>query len=146
MIDDMHERVCVLLRKAGLKITKQREMILRVVLSSGVRLTAADIHSVLCTEGYSFGIATVYRTLASLEENGIVKKTEMPGDDSGFYSVADGHKHCFVCTKCKRELEIDFCPIDSRSEALAKKLGFTVTGHSFEIFGVCSDCSQRKIN
>ena len=141
---DVNDRACRLLSKAGLKITQQRKTILDIILASDVRLTAADIYAELSAKSCSFGIATIYRTLALLEENGIIKKTEMPGDDSGFYSACDGHKHCFVCTRCKREFKIDFCPIDARSEELSRKMNFTVTGHSFEIFGICADCAAKS--
>lgn len=137
-------RAETILRANNLKVTRQREMILDIILSSKTRLTAADIHQRLSDLGSEYGLCTVYRTLSSLEESKVVKKTEMPGDDSGFYSSATGHRHCFVCTDCKREFEIDFCPVDLRSDELAKKMGFTVTGHSFEIFGVCSECGGRR--
>lgn len=134
-----------ILQKHGLKITKQRVAITDIIYNSDVRLTASDIYCLLKDSGNDFGIATVYRTLSQLVCAGAVTKCEMPDDESVYYSaVKPGHHHCLVCTKCRREINIDICPIDEVSEKIAKSNGFCVTGHSFEVFGICRECGKKQ--
>lgn len=133
-----------ILRSKNLRVTEQRKIILDMILSSENRLSAYDIQMRLRQMKKSFGLATVYRTLTALEEGGVIKKSEMPSDDCAFYSCDTGHKHCFVCTECKHEIEIDLCPINHEAQQLAQKMDFEITGHSFEIFGICKDCKIFK--
>ena len=73
----MKENPLELLKKSGLKVTKQREAILDILLTSPSHLTAEDIYLDLKAQGHDFGLSTVYRTLSSLEEHHIVEKTEI---------------------------------------------------------------------
>lgn len=133
-----------LLKKSGLKVTKQREAILDILLASPAHLTAEDIYLDLKAKSLDFGLSTVYRTLSSLEEHRIVEKTGLPGDTGKqYYEIAHlGHRHHLVCVKCKRCIVLDECPAESFTAAVCKAHGFTLTGHSFEIFGVCPDCQN----
>lgn len=140
----MNEKALELLKKSGLKVTRQREAILAILLSSPAHLTAEDIYLHLKTDGRDFGLSTVYRTLSSLEENHIVEKTDLP--DSGgkqYFNIAHtGHRHHLVCIKCKRCIVLDECPVEAFTASVCKAHGFTLTGHSFEIFGVCPQCQN----
>ncbi len=138
----MNGQVLELLKKSGLKVTKQREAILDILLSSPAHLTAEDIYLELKGAGHDFGLSTVYRTLSSLEEHRIVEKSGLPGDGGRqYYNIAHtGHRHHLVCVKCKRCILLDECPVEAFTAAVCKAHGFTLTGHSFEIFGVCPDC------
>lgn len=140
----MKESAPELLKKSGLKVTKQREAILDILLASPAHLTAEDIYLDLKAKSLDFGLSTVYRTLSSLEEHRIVEKTGLP-DDTGkqYYEIAHtGHRHHLVCVKCKRCIVLDECPVEAFTAAVCKAHGFTLTGHSFEIFGVCPDCQN----
>ena len=64
----MKENPLELLKKSGLKVTKQREAILDILLTSPSHLTAEDIYLDLKAQGHDFGLSTVYRTLSSLED------------------------------------------------------------------------------
>ena len=131
-----------LLKQSGLKVTKQREKILNLLLTSPAHLTAEDIYLQLKKEGHDFGLSTVYRTLSSLEKQHIVEKTDLP-DNSGrqYFNIAHtGHRHHLVCVKCKRCIVLDQCPVEAFTNTICKAHRFSLTGHSFEVFGVCPEC------
>lgn len=140
----MNQKAPELLKQSGLKVTKQREAILDILLTSPAHLTAEDIYLDLKSRGCAFGLSTVYRTLSSLEEHHIVEKTALPGDSGKqYYEIAHtGHRHHLVCVKCKRCIVLDQCPVEAFTALVCKSHGFTLTGHSFEIFGVCPDCQN----
>ncbi len=139
----MKEKIDVLLQNAGLKRTRQREWILSLLVEGDVHLTAEQIYSALKAKGQPFGLATVYRTLAALEQSGILSKTEVDGRQSYYYAEG-GHRHQLLCTGCGKVILLRECPAEQFLRAVEAEYGFAVTGHSFEIIGLCPDCRKKE--
>ena len=132
------------LKQAGLKITRQRTAILSLLIEGDVHLSAEQIYFALKTKGEAFGLATVYRTLALLEQAGILAKTEIPGSGrQSYFYTAGGHRHQLLCTGCGRIILLKSCPAEAFLKAVEEEYDFAVTGHSFEIFGLCPDCRKK---
>lgn len=128
------------LKDAGLKVTRQRLSILETLSTCEARMTAEDIHFALLKQGESFSLSTVYRTLRALEEAVIVQRADIPGVGSGLYGLAQaGHRHYLMCVRCKRTVDMH-CPVELFSKTACQDHGFRLTGHSFEIFGICPQC------
>ncbi len=133
-----------LLREAGLKITRQRERILEIFVQTDARLTADDLYLKLREQGEDLGLSTIYRTLSSLADHQILERTELPGDTSQCFSLTHGgHRHQLTCVRCRKTILLDECPAEEFLEEVGKKQGFQVTGHSFEVFGICPECQKR---
>ena len=133
-----------LLRRAGLKVTRQR-MAIPELLQEEESLTADQIFMALREKGQEFGLSTVYRALASLEEKGLVSRTELPGSSSQcFFLKSGGHRHHLICIRCRKRVLLDGCPVEAFAEEIAGRSGFVITGHSLEIFGLCPACQQEN--
>ena len=65
----------VALRRRGLRMTPQRQLILDVVASTGGHFSADDVHQQVVREFPDVNISTVYRALEVLEELGFVRHT-----------------------------------------------------------------------
>ncbi len=134
-----------LLKKYHLKVTRQREGILKTLIRHQSPMTAEELYLKLKAQGESYGLSTVYRTLGSLEQYGVIEKASIPGDPSQYFQFSQsGHRHHLVCVECRKTVPIDECPVEQFSASVAQKNGFTVTGHSFEIFGVCPECKKHS--
>jgi Fur family ferric uptake transcriptional regulator len=83
------------------------------------------------------GIATVYRTLKSLTEQGWLAAVELPGQPQRYEVAGKKHHHHFNCRKCGRVFELEGCPGN-----LARMVpeGFEMEDHEVFIFGRCRDC------
>ncbi len=133
----------------GLKKTRQRVDIYKVLYSSDQPLSAAEIFTLLdgneSKEKYAF--STVYRNLLAFEKAGIITKNVLSREDNALYEIKnETHKHFAVCMNCHRKIPIRSCPIHEITHDLEKSLsGFKVTGHQLEIYGYCSDC-QKKLD
>ncbi|MEG0229810.1 MAG: Fur family transcriptional regulator [Oscillospiraceae bacterium] len=143
------------LKAAGLKITKQRTEILSVILASNSQLTAHDIFIKLAEQKRRYSFATIYRTVNVFEQMGIIKQVMITDDPVAYYifsgttiqdkfEMGEDHFHHLVCVKCKKFIPLEACPVDQFSHEMAEKNGFRITGHSFEIFGVCPQCQLNK--
>ncbi len=133
------------LREAGLKITLPRLKILQILESSDVHhLSAEDVYKQLIQNDEEIGLATVYRVLTQFEEAGLVIRHHFEGGHSVFEMATDEHHDHIVCVKCGRVEEFTDDEIERRQEAIAEKMGFDLTDHKLNMYGLCPDCQQKK--
>lgn len=144
MEENPKENPKMLLRRAGIKATKIRIAVLDLFSHGCKPLSASDIFDSLRRQ--KTDLVTVYRTLTSFENAVILRRVDLR-KDSVYFELADHHHHHIVCTLCGRTEEFSQCDIDKLfSKALQRSKNFnTVTGHSFELFGLCNTCSKNLI-
>lgn len=129
------------LKDAGLKITHPRVKILQLLESSQVRhVSAEDVYRLLIESGEEIGLATVYRVLTQFEDAGLVARHHFEGGHSVFELAQETHHDHMVCVKCGRVEEFSDEGIEARQEEVAKKLGFELTDHDLNMYGLCPDC------
>jgi Fur family ferric uptake transcriptional regulator len=85
----------------------------------------------------SLGIATVYRTVKALVEEGWLVAVELPGEPPRYELSGKKHHHHFVCDSCDRVFEVDGCPGNLRAVV---PTGFQLERHEVVLYGVCSAC------
>jgi Fur family ferric uptake transcriptional regulator len=131
------------LREAGLKITLPRLKILQILESSSVHhLSAEDVYKALIQNDEEIGLATVYRVLTQFEEAGLVIRHHFEGGHSVFELATDDHHDHIVCVKCGRVEEFTDEEIEARQRTIADKLGFELTDHNLNMYGLCPECRQ----
>lgn len=84
------------------------------------------------------GIATVYRALNELEEEGIIHPVELPGQNRRYEKSGLHHHHHFHCRVCDRVYDLEGCFLKSD---LKLPPGFHVSQHDITLTGTCPDCS-----
>ena len=130
----------------GVKKTKQRIDIYKVLYLADEPLSAAQIYSALnekaSKEMYAF--STVYRNLLAFEKAGMIEKSVLTTEDNAVYELKkQTHRHYAVCLNCHEKFTISTCPLHEISKDLETTLpGFEVTGHHLEIYGYCSKCKK----
>jgi Fur family transcriptional regulator, ferric uptake regulator len=125
-----------------LRMTSQREIILRELRSSHQHLSADELYDAVRKTLPRISLATVYRNLEILSEAGIIGKLEISGRQKRFdYDILE-HDHIY-CVECHRvdNLSLDRKAFDAPSWTSGK--GYTVTGYRIEIAGICPACKQK---
>jgi Fur family transcriptional regulator, ferric uptake regulator len=84
------------------------------------------------------GIATVYRNLKALVDEGELRPVHLPGENPRFELVGHHHHHHFQCRACQRVFDVHACPGDL--SAMAPQ-GFTVEDHDLTLYGRCRECA-----
>jgi Fur family ferric uptake transcriptional regulator len=131
------------LKDAGLKITLPRVKILQVLESSEVHhVSAEDVYKLLLRNGEEVGLATVYRVLTQFEQAGLVVRHNFEGGHSVFELSSDKHHDHIVCVRCGRVEEFTDDEIEQRQKKVADKLGFELTDHNLNMYGLCPECRQ----
>jgi Fur family ferric uptake transcriptional regulator len=132
------------LRKAGLKVTLPRIKILELLESAtDHHLSAEDIYKTLLEQGEDVGLATVYRVLTQFEQAGIIERHHFENNHSVFEIMQEDHHDHIVCQICGRVVEFTNELIEAEQHRVAAELGFELTGHSLNLYGVCSKTSCR---
>ena len=136
-----------LLKDNALKLTIQREVILQTLYKSDEHLTPESLHHLLQNNfpDLKIGIATVYRTLALLEDSDMVTSLSFGAQGKKYELGAKEHHDHMICTSCGDITEFVDEEIENRQDAIAKELGFKISDHSMQIYGICKNC-QQKIN
>mgnify|MGYP006259396095 FL=1 len=129
------------LKDAGLKITAPRLKILQLLESTSVRhVSAEDVYKLLLENGEEIGLATVYRVLTQFEDAGLVARHHFEGGHSVFELSPDQHHDHIVCVKCGKVEEFNDVEIERRQKMIAETLGFELTDHDLNMYGLCSAC------
>lgn len=133
-----------LLKKKGLKVTPERKEILTALRKQRHPLTIQEIHSAL--RDVSINQATVYRTLARLVEVGVARCVDFQHGHKHYELTDAKDHHHLICTNCGIVEDVQGCIADkSAKAALQSSSRFSrVTGHSFELFGMCKKCDTSK--
>lgn len=131
------------LKKKDLKLTRQRQEILKIFLKTDKHLSVEDLYHIVKKKDTSIGMATVFRTLKLLCESDIAKEVDL-GDKRVRYEPKFGHEHHdhLICTKCGKFIEAMDPEIERLQEKLCKKFSFTAHRHRMEIFGLCKKCRK----
>ena len=122
--------------------TEQREAILHTLAEAEGPLTAQEVHARARAVHPTIGLATVYRNLSSLEQDGAVVAVHLPQDATRYETAGRGHHHHFRCVKCQTVFEIEgSCPV-ALLEGATLPGGLTVLGHELVFFGKCASCTE----
>lgn len=128
------------LRRAGLKVTLPRLKILELLESADHHhMSAEDVYKALIEQGEDVGLATVYRVLTQFEQAGIVERHNFENNLSVFEIAQDEHHDHLVCDQCGKIIEFHNEEIEKLQEKVAKDLGFTLSGHSLVMYGICDN-------
>jgi Fur family transcriptional regulator, peroxide stress response regulator len=133
-------RVC---RQRGLKMTHQRMEIFRELAASAEHPDAETVYQHVSQRVPSISRDTVYRTLATLETEGLIRKVEPLFERARYDANPDRHHH-FICTVCGMVSDfyseaLDRLPIPRAVAALGD-----IDGAQVQVRGTCSACMNRK--
>jgi len=132
------------LKKKELKLTAQREEILKYFLMTERHVSVEDLYEIVKKKNPGIGLATVFRTLKLLSRAGIAAEVDF-GDKVIRYEHKFGHRHHdhLVCLECGAFFEAMDPRIEKLQEKLCGRFGFVPRYHKMEIFGMCKLCAEK---
>lgn len=136
-----------ILKEKGYKFTNQRQHVFEVVTENdGKHLNSQEIYELVRLKFPEIGVATVYRTLALLEEMGLIYGVDF---EDGFrrYEIAKDHEehrhHHLICLECGAIREVQEDLLGTIEEAIYKKNNFMVINHRVKFYGYCEKCMNK---
>jgi len=132
------------LKRAGLKVTQPRRIILQLLENNRQRhLSAEDVYKILLEMKEEVGLATIYRVLTQFEAVGLVIRHHFEGGSSMFELNEGYHHDHLVCVKCGKIVEFVDNLIEERQREIAQQHGFEITDHCLYLYGICSSCKNQ---
>jgi Fur family transcriptional regulator, peroxide stress response regulator len=132
-----------LCRERGIPHTIQRRIILEATLELDDHPTADRVHQAVVRRTAGVSRATVYRTLETLVELGVLTKTCHPGRMVRYDRRTEIHHH-LICLRCDRVMDI----LDKKLDALpvpdTSRFGFQVLDHRVQLRGICRSCRKEE--
>lgn len=138
------ERFRRYLRDHRQPVTRQRDRVATIVLTSDDHISADQLRKRLAERGERVGLATIYRTLELLEKCGLARGHDF-GQGFKRYEPMPAHtdhEH-LICVRCGRVVEFAHERLERMLPMIADEHGFQPERHRVEIYGVCGQC-QRK--
>ncbi len=123
--------------------SKQREIILNTLKENVVHPTAEYLYAKIQEKDPKISLATLYRNLNQLTENGIIKKIDGLETSSHYDHNTNEHYH-FICTKCRRVFDINAEVAPELIRRTEEKTDFLIENHDIVFSGICKDCRQSE--
>ncbi len=127
-----------------LRMTNQREIILRELIHSQRHLAADELYDIVKKIMPRISLATVYRNLEILSGAGMIGKLEISGRQKRFDYDPSEHDHIY-CVVCHRVDNLMMAHKGLNAEELGAVAGYSITGYRLEIVGICPEC-QRNVD
>jgi len=121
--------------EAGLKMTGQRRIILKVLDDSEDHPSVEDVYERARKMDDSVSIATVYRTLGLLDELNLVIKHEFQEGQGARYEVNWDHHHHLIDLETGEVLEFQNDELEKLKIKIARDLGYELKDHRLELYG-----------
>ncbi|MDO5301461.1 MAG: Fur family transcriptional regulator [Tissierellia bacterium] len=132
-----------LLREHQLKATKGRVAVMELLFHEKKPLSAEEIHERINDE-MATSLSTIYRILAQLTEVGILRNSlSLGGADYYEWNGDPHHHHYIICESCGRVDPLHNCPLEHLNRHVQEETGYTITGHQFQLQGLCRDCQEK---
>ncbi|MGX8796421.1 Fur family transcriptional regulator [Fusibacter sp. JL298sf-3] len=132
-----------LFQKHGIKSTVNRQSVYQVLLDRQEPLSAEMIYQHMMAQGGGVNLSTIYRTLDTFTQKGLVIKTVLSLEDRATYEINHHeHRHHLLCVNCGGVEPIKGCPLEAYEKELVEQTGYTILEHKLEILGICPKCQK----
>ena len=128
--------------QAALRRSRQREIILEELRKLTSHPTVDELFLIVRERLPRISLATVYRNLELLAEQGAVLKLELAGHQRRFDGWAAPHAH-IRCEACGAVADVDVEPAQTPLAEVQKRTAYRVTGQHIEFVGECPQCQVR---
>ncbi|MCY4188519.1 MAG: Fur family transcriptional regulator [Bryobacterales bacterium] len=133
------------LRGRGFRLTRQRELVFRLIHNSRRHLNAHEIYELAALEDPKINQVTIYRTLKVLKEQGLIDELDLMHyeGEQHYYETRLKREHAhLVCLGCGSVFEYFGDPLREMKAQIETQFGFQVEVARTEFGGYCADCQK----
>ena len=134
------EETSQLLKEHRLKVTPQRLKIVSMIERHG-HINIEELYRQMREEFPSVSLATIYKNINQMVENGLVQEVKLPTQKSVYEIVKEPHLH-MVCDRCHK-IEDIVVGTDKIIEEAEKLSGYEILDSFITLRGICPECRQK---
>jgi Fur family ferric uptake transcriptional regulator len=127
------------------RYTEQQRDMVNYIFAQHNHFDADQLIDDMKRAGFHVSRATVYRTLNKLVDAGLLRQLEL--GPRMFYEHDYGypqHEHMY-CEKCGKVIEFQNPVLDAIIQNVCQQQNFQISGHTFIIRGICSECNRARV-
>lgn len=135
------------LERRGVRLTRQRRLLLDLIDHSGLHLDAEGLYRMAKEKDPKLNRVTVYRTLKLLKESGLVDELDLAHfqGDQHFYETRLKQEHAhIICLRCGRVEEFFGEELQQVRAQVQSQFGFEIVFARTEVGGYCSHCQVLR--
>src|SRR5690348_12433988 len=135
------------LKERGVRLTRQRRLLLDLIDQSGLHLEAESLFQMAKQKDSKLNRVTVYRTLKMLKASGLVDELDLAHfkGDQHFYETRRKQEHAhIICIRCGRVEEFFGEELQHVRAQVQSQFGFQIVFARTEIAGYCSHCQVLR--
>lgn len=129
------------MRKAGVRRTRQRMLIIQELLDNYQHPTAEQLYAQLMAKDSTISLATVYHTLALFARLGLIRELHGSKEALRCDPVTAAHAHAY-CSRCGAVF--DFPQPPAANIPAVNIPGFQPISSEFSVFGYCAACLAEE--
>ncbi|MCL7465782.1 Fur family transcriptional regulator [Phaeovulum sp. NW3] len=133
-IDRRTERLTDALRRAGVRITRQRAALLAVLARAEDHPEAVELHRRAEAQVPGISLSTVYRTLTALEAQGVIQRHQFAGTPARFEHTETAHHDHMIDVDTGEVVEFANDRIERLQAEIAAALGYDIVHHRLELY------------
>jgi len=137
---DDFEEVC---KSKGLRLTHQRTEIYKALLNDGGHPTIENVFDQVRKQLKTISLDTVYRTMATFEKYGLIKRIHHIDSATRFDINISNHHH-LVCSKCNKIEDFYWPDFDKMKPPKTISNWGRIEVKHVVISGLCSNCKKNK--
>jgi Fur family transcriptional regulator, ferric uptake regulator len=142
-----NEGIKASLKQRGVRLTRQRQILLELIDKSGQHLDAEKLYHLAKEQDPKLNRVTVYRTLKMLKQGGLVDELDLMHveGDQHYYETRMKQEHAHViCLRCGKVEEFFGEPLQKLRKQVEAHFGFQVVLARTEVGGYCSHCQVLR--
>ncbi len=135
------------LPQKGLRLTRQRQILLELIDQTGQHLDAERLYQMAKEKDPKLNRVTVYRTLKLLKEGGLVDELDLMhyGGDQHYYETRRKQEHAhIICLRCGKVEEFFGSPLQRLRQQIESHFGFQIVLARTEVGGYCAHCQSLR--
>ena len=135
----------ILVEADGNDRVQERLKVIDVFLDTEEHVTIEQMCRLLTEKGYDYDAGFVRQCMNRMVDLGFAQKKHFEGQPIRYEHKHLGRHHDhFICTKCEKIIEFADEDIERLQIKIASEQGFHMLQHRMEIYGLCSECLERR--
>jgi Fur family peroxide stress response transcriptional regulator len=130
------------IRQRAPRVTKQRKAIFSVLQGDNSHPTAEEIYQRVKQRLPHISLATVYRNLRMLTQEGLILEISTPDGPNRYDPQTHQHYH-FLCDQCGRVYDVEI-PVQRQLNQELSRQGYRVRSHETVFYGLCQNCHSAS--
>lgn len=145
-MDSFKEQASQAIHQSGGRMTPQRWLLIGLLETAENYLDAESLYEQALTHDTSISLTTVYRTLNTLEQAGILKPRYLSqAHERKYYEPLHMEiEYHFTCRVCKRLIPFRSPLLQQLQNELEAEMGLAISHACVCFSGLCPDCQQKE--